>query len=107
MAQEQTPEQVKRLLLHAELSAITPVVYFQAPTNTSLQYPCIIYEMDDAETVFADDMPFRYEERYQIKIIDRDPDTAIRSAVARLPKCRFDRHYVADNLHHYVYNLFF
>lgn len=93
--------------LHVIFKALTENVYFQAPPNTVMQYPCIRYEIDDAETQFAGNRPYLHTWRYQVMVIDHDPDSPIRDAIARLPMCSFSRAYVADNLHHFVFNLFF
>lgn len=82
-------------------------VYFQPPVNLQVQYPCIIYKRDNAETAFASNKPYRYTKRYQVMVIDRNPDSLIPDKVAALPMCTFDRFYTADNLNHDVFNLFF
>ena len=96
-----------RLELHTLLLTLADHVYFQPPENTTLEYPCIIYRRDSADTKFADNRPFRYEKRYQVMVIDQDPDSPIPDKVADLPSCVFDRHYTADYLNHDVFNLFF
>lgn len=93
--------------LHALLVTLTPKVYFQPPTNVLIEYPCIIYHRDYAQTIFADDNPYRHTKRYSVTVIDRDPDSNIPGKVAMLPMCIFDRFYTSDNLNHDVYNLFF
>jgi len=82
-------------------------VYFQPPENIQLEYPCIIYKLDSANTEFAGNRPYRYVKRYQVMVIDRDPDSPIPDKIAALPLCTFDRHYTADLLNHDVFNLFF
>ena len=82
-------------------------VYFQPPPNLRMQYPCIRYEQDDAETAFASNKPYRYTKRYQVTVIDANPDSLIPDEIARLPMCLFDRSFTADNLNHNVFNLFF
>lgn len=82
-------------------------VYFQPPNNHLMQYPCIRYEQDDADTTFASNKPYRYVKRYQVTVIDKNPDSLIPDKVALLPMCTFDRSYTADNLNHRVFNLFF
>lgn len=96
-----------RLQLHEILLGITDHVYFQPPTNVQLQYPCIIYSRDAARSEFADDMPYRFDWRYAVTIIDQNPDSTIPDQVAELPMCIFNRFFPADNLNHYVFNLFF
>lgn len=97
----------QRQLLQALLEAITPNVYFQPPANVAMQYPCIVYARDLVDTRFADNAPYRINQRYLVTVIDRDPDSAIPAQVASLPLCSYDRSYVADNLNHDVFRLFF
>lgn len=96
-----------RAKLHVILLTLADHVYFQPPENIRLEYPCIIYRRDSADTKFADNRPFRYEKRYQVMVIDQDPDSPIPDKVAGLPSCVFERHYTADLLNHDVFNLFF
>jgi hypothetical protein len=96
-----------RVQLQTLLESITPKVYFQPKINLQLEYPCIIYKRDSAETEFADNRPYRRTKRYQIMVIDPDPDSVIPDKVADLPSCTFDRFYTADSLNHDVFNLFF
>lgn len=96
-----------RLELQAILELITPKVYFQPPANTQLVYPCIIYNRDAVDSRFADNVPYRLKKRYQVTVIDRNPDSPIPDIVAQLPGCSFDRFYTADNLNHDVYNLYY
>lgn len=93
--------------LHKLFVAITPNVYFQPPTNVKLVYPCIIYQRDFADTKFADNEPYAHKLRYMVTVIDRDPDSDIPGEVAKLPMSVFSRFYIADNLNHDVYSVYF
>lgn len=97
----------QRLQLHQLLKTFTENVYFQPPTNIQLEYPCIIYKRDFADTKFADDKPYNHTLRYMVTVIDRDPDSDIPSKVAAMPMSLFNRFYTADNLNHDVYNVYF
>lgn len=100
----------RRLDLQTLLETLVPEggkVYFQPPANVQMQYPCIVYNRDTAVTRFADNNPYRYTKRYQVTVIDRDPDSEIPDKVALLPMCLFQRFFAADNLNHDVFNLFF
>lgn len=96
-----------RLDLHTLLEAITPNVYFQPPTNVQMQYPCIVYQRDFADTKFADNEPYSHELRYMITVIDPNPDSELPAKVAALPKSLFNRFFTADNLNHDVYNVYY
>jgi hypothetical protein len=97
----------QRLQLHQLLETFTDNVYFQPPNNMQLQYPCIIYKRDFADTKFADDKPYNHTKRYMITVIDRNPDGNIAEKVAAMPMSLFNRFYTADNLNHDVYNVYF
>lgn len=96
-----------RLELQTLLETFTDNVYFQPPANLAMQYPCIVYQRDQADTKFADNSPYSYTQRYQVTVISRDPDEVIVGKVAALPKCLFNRYFAANNLNHDVFVLYF
>lgn len=99
----------QRLDLQARLSALlgSSNVYFQPPPTIQMNYPAIVYKRDDIRTEFANDKPYKNKTRYQVTVIDRNPDSLIPAKVGQLPMCVFDRFYTADNLNHDVYTLYF
>lgn len=97
----------QRLDLQALLLEICPNVYFQPPESIKLVFPCIVYKRDWAVTNFADDKPYKHVLRYQVTVVDQDPDSGIPPQIAALPMCVFDRSFAADDLNHDVYKLFF
>jgi hypothetical protein len=96
-----------RLELQTLFEAITAHVFFQPPVNLQLQYPCIIYKRDDTLSEFADNLPYSRTKRYQVTVIDRNPDSELPDIVEGLPYCSFNRYFAADGLNHFVFNLFF
>lgn len=82
-------------------------VYYQPPDSVMLKYPCIMYDLDSEQTVFADNDQYKSSKRYMITVIDRDPDSFIPGKVSKLPYSSFSRRYKADSLNHTVYNLYF
>lgn len=99
----------RRLQLQSLLEVVlgSRNVYFQPPATAQMQYPCIVYKRDAANTKFADNNPYRNTKRYQVIVIDRNPDSVIPDKVAVLPMCAFDRFFTADNLNHDVFNFYF
>lgn len=99
----------QRLQLQAKLEEIlgSENVYFQPPANIQMEYPCIVYKRDQADTMFAGNNPYRYTTRYLVTVIDRDPDSVVPKKVASLPMCLFNRFFTAANLNHDVFNLYF
>lgn len=82
-------------------------VYYQPETNTNIDYPCIIYAQDQARTEFADNRPYSHTKRYQVEVIDGDPDSDIHDKVAALPMSTFQRRFVSAGLYHTIYSLYF
>ena len=82
-------------------------LYFQPPETIKMNYPCIVYKRASGDTQFADNSPYIYRVRYEITVIDENPDSLIPGEIAKLPMCIFDRNYTADNLNHDVYDLYF
>lgn len=82
-------------------------VYFQPPTNVKMSYPAIVYFRDRIDSTFAGNRPYSQTKRYQVTIIGRDPDSDIPDKIAALPMCSLTRTFVADNLYHDVFLLYF
>ncbi len=99
----------QRLELQSLLTEIlgSDHVYFQPPATVIMEYPCIIYKRDFESIKFADDKPYSHRKRYQVIVIDRDPDSVIPDKIAELPLSTYDRFYTAENLNHDVFKLFF
>lgn len=82
-------------------------VYFQPPASVEMQYPCIVYHRDIADTAYADDIPYRRTKRYQVTVIDRNPDSGIPDSVAQLSLCKHSRFFTANGLNHDIFDLYF
>lgn len=93
--------------LQTVLEGITGNVYFQPPPSLQIAYPCIVYAKYISKSQFADGMPYIYDKRYQVTVIDQDPDSQIPDKVAILPMCLHNRSFVVNNLNHDVFNLYF
>lgn len=96
-----------RLDLHAKLVEIlgTGNVYYQPPETIKMQYPCIVYEHSRESIWHADDRPYKLDSIYTVTSISRDPESPVPDKIALLRSAAFERHFVADNLHHYVYRI--
>ena len=98
-----------RLELQTELETLlgSENVYYQPPSSIEMNYPAIVYSRYKIENKFANNKVYKQLHAYQIIVIDEDPDSEIVEKVSKLPKCRFDRHYVSDNLNHDAFVLYF
>jgi len=97
-----------RLRLHNVLKAINGVetVCFQPKSSTVLKYPAIVYQRDNSYSVYANNKMYLRWKRYQVTVIDRNPDSIIPDQVEKLTSARFERSYAIDGLNHYVFNVF-
>jgi hypothetical protein len=82
-------------------------VYGDMPGNVTMSYPAIQYENDDEFVARADNLPYNITDRYQVTVIEKTPERPIAHLVRQLPMCSFNRKYVADQLHHTVYTIYF
>lgn len=81
----------------------TPKLYYQTPENMKLEYPCIIYKLRTITASYADDRPYKLNVGFEFSYITRSPTSQVPARLAKEPMVGFDRYYVAENLHHYVY----
>ena len=83
-------------------------VYFQPPESIRLKYPCIIYSLKDVDILHADNRPYKKDRCYKVMLVTGDPDSDIPFRLEDLPMIRMiTSPYTADNLHHFVYQLYY
>lgn len=78
-------------------------VYFDPPESVKMKYPSFVYSFETVQSLAADDLPYKLWEQYEVKYITRTPNSDLVSRILKEAGFRFDRHYVSDNLHHYVF----
>lgn len=82
-------------------------VYFQPPTGMKLQYPCIVYNLDAANDIHANDKIYRRLYRYSLTYITKNPEDPMRDTIDDLQYCSFNRFFASDNLNHFVYTIYY
>nr|DAD77593.1 MAG TPA: tail completion protein [Siphoviridae sp. ctQyg71] len=82
-------------------------VYFQPPATIKMVYPCIVYKLDDIDAEFANNLPYALTKKYVVMLITKEADSDLPIKIAQLPMCTMNRAYTADNLYHYVFDLYF
>ena len=98
----------RRAALDAMLKEIEGVhVYYQPPASVQMVYPAIRYERARVDNWHADNNPYMHAVGYELTVIDRNPDSPIVDFISRLPKCRWNRHYTANNLNHDVFIIYY
>ena len=98
-----------RLSLQTKLEELlgSENVYYQPPSSFEMVYPCIRYTLSTKDVKYANNAKYTNTKCYNVTIIDEDPDSEIPDKIENLPLCQFDRSYPADNLNHWVFNLYF
>ena len=98
----------QRLMLQSALEAIlgSRNVYFQPPSGFQMQYPCIVYTLDNDFVARADNKIFHRRLRYSVTSIDWNPESATPDKLVELPYSSFERSFVADGLNHQVFNIY-
>lgn len=89
------------------LDPICDHVYFQPPSDIKMEYPCIIYSRDRIGNIHSDNHVYNQNHRYQVIVLDKDPDSNITEELSKFDKCRFERRYVSDNIYHDVFTLYY
>lgn len=81
-------------------------VYFQPPASVKMKYPAIVYSRNSIDNIPANNNVYLQDVGYSVTVIDANPDSEIVQRVSVLLKCRFTRHYTADNLNHDVFTIY-
>lgn len=97
-----------RLELSAILNSLCENCYFQPGTNTSLTYPCIVYEVSNLDTTKADNKNYINYTVYKLTHIYKSPSSELREKILdSFDFIKFDRPFKSDGLYHDVYTLYF
>lgn len=92
-----------RLVLHEIFCEIlgSRNAYFNPPESLRLKYPCIVYSKGAPSVRRAGDEIYKFKDRYEVVVIDDDPDSTIADTMLYSIKyCQIDSRYTADNLNH-------
>lgn len=99
----------KRTDLQKELELIigSRNVYFQPPEGFRLKYPCIVYQRSTANTMYGDNNPYIIRKRYEVILIDENPDSEFFDKIIAMQSCSHERHYNSEGLNHDVFYLYY
>ena len=94
--------------LHMELLELCDHAYYDPPSSVKMKYPCFVYKLSKPKIKHADNKVYKKFTAYTITYISLSvADGIIDTMLTGFPYCRFDRHYAANDLHHYVFELFY
>lgn len=97
---------VNRTKMHKRLLSVCDNVYFQPPENLKMKYPCVRYSLSNDQRLYAGNAIYNKKDCYSVTFITSDPDDKTFELIREFPYTYFDRAYVSDNLHHYVFQCF-
>ena len=105
----------KRLELHEILCEIINITepdgdrhtYFSPPESMKMKYPAIRYSRIRIDNTFANDNVYKQNTAYEVIAIYKDPDSEIPIKISQLPMCSYNRQYIADNLIHDVFTIYY
>lgn len=99
----------QRKKLQKELESIPGIeaVYFSPPAGIKMEYPCIVYSVNNDLVHFADNISYHKKKQYTVTIIDEDPDSILPEYLSKFQYCSLDRVFIADGLNHFVYTLYY
>lgn len=96
---------VSRQQLHEQLCTAlgSRHVYYQPPENLKMEFPCIVYMLQDLTHVMANNEKYLKNRSYKVILISHEPDPAALDNLENLDYIRFQQMYMADGLYHYVF----
>ena len=82
-------------------------VYYQPPDGLMMRYPAIRFKKSDIEVDYANNKMYTRKTRYEIIVIDTEPDNPVIEKLLNLQYCSYDRWYAADGLNHDVLTIYY
>ena len=99
-----------RLELQAMLEEIlgSRNVYFQPPPTVKMKYDAIRYALGGKDLKRANNKLYLFTNQYDGVVITTNPDTTLPDTIlSTFEMCSFGTPYVADNLYHYPFTLYY
>ena len=100
----------RRLNLHEEFCTIlgTRSVYFDPPESVRMSYDAIRYELAGKDIRRANNGAYLITDQYDGVVISENPECEVPDSILRhFSRCSFGRPYVADNLYHFPFTLYY
>lgn len=96
--------------LHEKLCDIlgTRNCYFAPPDSVKMKYPCFVYNYQPFDNKKANDKTYILTSHYELTYISKDPDSGIiPTMLASFEMIRHTTTYMADNLNHDRFDLYY
>ena len=80
-------------------------VYFQAPPNTGMKYPCIVYSFATFNRRNADNKPYILTGRWEIHHMYKSLSNDLKEKFIEVPYCDHDRRLKKDGVYNDYYTI--
>lgn len=90
-----------------ELAGYTSHVYYQPPESIKLVYPCIVYNREKFDTRYSNNKVYKDMTRYTVTVMDKNAESPLADVLRDLQYCEMDREFTSENIHHFVFTLFY
>lgn len=106
--------QDRRLLFDQELRALQiehlgyQHTYFHPTEKTRMQYDAMVYTFSDMDVKRANNKTYNIRQGYSVIWISKDPETPLPFAIQEhFERCSPGKSYVAENLYHFPFTIFY
>ena len=82
-------------------------VYYNPPENIKLKYDCIVYSKKEIRTRRANDSVYSKDNCYEGIVIALEPDPEVLDKLLELPYFSLGQFYIASNLYHYPFTIYY
>lgn len=82
-------------------------VYYQPPNNIVMKYDAIRYSQRNPKIAHANNAIYLKLKCYDGIVISKKPDPEVVEKIMNLPYTSFGSSYVADNLYHYPFTIYY
>lgn len=81
-------------------------VYYQAPPNTSMKYPAIVYSFERFNRQDADNKPYILTGHWQVTHMYKSIKNDLKERfIFEIPGCTFERRIVSDGIYNDYYSI--
>ena len=81
-------------------------VYYQAPPNTGMKYPCMVYRFVRPDVDYADNKPYKITGRWEVHHMYKSPEKRLlKEMLFASPYVTFDNDFVKDGIYNDYYTI--
>lgn len=82
-------------------------VYYNPPPSLVMKYDAIRYSLSNIKSDYANNIKYNKMKCYDGIVISKNNDPKVIDLLLDVPYCSFGKPYVADNLNHYPFTIYY